>query len=67
MGWYPFAITNRSGGIVRKCQKKTELNLVLVIPSTVLFFLKMRIRLGTGFKRTLLIYVIKKVFIIDLS
>lgn len=31
------------------------------------FFLKMRIRLGTGFKRTLLIYVIKKVFIIDLS
>lgn len=31
------------------------------------FFLKMLIRLGTVFKCTLLIYVIKKVFIIDLS
>lgn len=65
MGWYPFAITNRSGGIVRKCQKNgAELG---VGYSKYCFFLKMRIRLGTGFKRTLLIHVIKKVFIIDLS
>lgn len=66
MGWYPFAITNRSGGIVRKCQKKNGAELGVGY-SKYSFFLKMLIRLGTVFKCTLLIYVIKKVFIIDLS
>lgn len=69
MGWYPFAILLsqiEAVGLLENAKKKNGAELGVGY-SKYSFFLKMRIRLGTGFKRTLLIYVIKKVFIIDLS
>lgn len=54
-------------GLLENAKKKKNGAELGVGYSKYCFFLKMRIRLGTGFKRTLLIHVIKKVFIIDLS